>query len=152
MRNRFSRSGTSKKTALIGLITVGVLLLAAAISLGQEGPNPTTKAAVDSSGTGPPPPAPTPVVTVSGPKSVKQKKAKKKRVVLNFSSTVPGTTFQCSLDGRPPTPCSSPFTTPGLKPGKHSFVVQATGPTGVASVPATFSFKVIHKKKKHKKK
>jgi hypothetical protein len=56
-----------------------------------------------------------------GPK----KKTKKKRAVFEFSSTTPGVTFECEVDGgKAFTPCTSPFEV-RVKKGRHTFQVRA---------------------------
>jgi hypothetical protein len=78
-----------------------------------------------------------------GPK----KKTKKKRARFEFSSTTPGATFECSVDGKPFTPCTSPHTVK-VKKGKHEFRVRAVL-NGVADgSPAEQDWKVKKKKKK----
>jgi hypothetical protein len=78
-----------------------------------------------------------------GPKD----KTKKKSATFEFSSTEPGSTFQCSLDGGPFAACSSPDTLK-VKKGKHHFEVRATDAAGnVDGSPASDDWKV--KKKKH---
>jgi large repetitive protein len=60
---------------------------------------------------------------------------------FTFSSTVSGSTFQCSVDGAGFSPCSSPFTTPTLPDGPHNLAVQAIDPSmNVDPSPATRSF------------
>ena len=76
-------------------------------------------------------------------------KTKKKKATFEFTSTEPGSTFECSLNGAPLTPCSSPITVKGKK-GKNTFVVRARDAAGnVDATPATYTWKV--KKKKRKK-
>jgi hypothetical protein len=70
---------------------------------------------------------------------------------FEFSSSEPGSTFLCSYDGLPYASCTSPFTTPRLKPGKHRFDVLATDAAGNRDqTAATFFWKVRRDDKKHK--
>ena len=60
----------------------------------------------------------------------------------SFTFTSPdagaGATFQCSLDGAPFAACTSPFTTPVLAQGSHTFEVRVTDAVGnVDPTPAT---------------
>jgi hypothetical protein len=60
-----------------------------------------------------------------------------------FSSSEPGSTFECSVDGGASSPCSSPHTTEPLEEGMHTFAVRATDPAGNADpTPATRTFEV----------
>jgi len=62
---------------------------------------------------------------------------------LTFTSTAAGSTFSCSIDGKTAKGCTSPATYKCLKPGKHTFSVVATEPTGVVDpTPATTKFRV----------
>lgn len=55
-----------------------------------------------------------------------------------------GSAFQCSLDGRPFEPCTSPQTTGVLAPGVHRFSVRAVAPNGfVDSTPVSIQWRVI---------
>jgi hypothetical protein len=47
-----------------------------------------------------------------------------------FSSNETGSTFECSLDGSPFAPCSSPDVQTALEAGTHTFEVRATDPAG----------------------
>lgn len=89
-----------------------------------------------------PPDTSSPDTTITaGPK----KKTKKRRPKLQFTSSEPGSTFQCQLDRGQFLPCTSPFK-PGakLKPGKHRFAVQAIDPAGnVDASPAVRKFKIL---------
>jgi large repetitive protein len=62
---------------------------------------------------------------------------------FSFSSTRPGSTFVCSLDGASFTDCTSPHQCPeGLTEGSHTFKVQATDAAGNADpTPAAFTWK-----------
>ncbi len=46
----------------------------------------------------------------------------------------PGSQASCSLDGAPPTPCTSPVSYQGLGSGAHSFAVRTTDPAGHVEV------------------
>jgi hypothetical protein len=56
--------------------------------------------------------------------------------------SVTGTQSQCSLDGGPWTACSSPFTTPALSVGAHSFSVRVLDESGAASGTKTWLWTV----------
>jgi len=77
-------------------------------------------------------------------------KTKKKTATFEFTSTEPGSTFECSLDGLPFAACSSPDTLK-VKKGRHTFQVRAKDPAGnVDSSPAADDWKVKKKNKKKK--
>jgi hypothetical protein len=82
-----------------------------------------------------------------GPKS----KEKKGKATFEFSSSEPGSTFECRLDensGFGFAPCSSPANVKVGK-GEHTFQVRAVDGTGnVDASPATQTWKVKKKKKK----
>jgi Beta-propeller repeat len=80
-----------------------------------------------------------------GPK----RKTKRRNASFGFISTEPGSSFECSLDGKATfKPCASPLEL-RVKRGKHSFQVQATDPAGnVDATPATDDWKVKKKRKK----
>jgi hypothetical protein len=78
-----------------------------------------------------------------GPK----KKTKKKKATFEFTSDTPGATFECSLDGKPFTPCTSPHEVK-VKKGKHSFEVRAVLNGTPDGSPAEQDWKVKKKKRK----
>jgi hypothetical protein len=94
---------------------------------------------------GPPDTTPPDVKINSGPAG----KTKDTTPTFTFSSTDASAHFTCSVDGKPATSCSSPFTTSKLKKGKHTFAVVATDAAGNASAPASQTFTVKKKKKHH---
>jgi Ca2+-binding RTX toxin-like protein len=111
--------------------------------------NPATRAvtvAVAPPGTTPPADTTAPETTIgSHPKP----KTKKRRAIFTFTSSEAGSTFLCSVDGAPFAPCTSPFTTPKRKKGKHRFDVLATDSAGNRDQSAaTFFWKVL-KRRKH---
>jgi hypothetical protein len=97
-----------------------------------------------------PPPDPTPADTTApettidkGPK----KKSTKTRAKFSFSSSEPGSTFECKLDKKAFAPCSSPTKVKKLKAKKHKFLVRAKDAAGnVDASPAVKKFKVLEKK------
>ncbi len=67
----------------------------------------------------------------------------KRRARIRFSSTDPGSSFKCKLDGRPFRACTSPITYRHLRRGRHTFQVLATDSFGnVELAPATRRFRV----------
>ena len=59
-----------------------------------------------------------------------------------FGSTEPGSRFECSIDGGPFEPCSSPFTTGDLRAGKHTLAVRASTRRQRRPSPSVFEFEV----------
>ena len=49
---------------------------------------------------------------------------------FTFSSSEPGSSFECRIDGGAFAPCATPFTTSALGEGAHTFEVRATDPSG----------------------
>ena len=93
---------------------------------------------------GTPPDTTPPETTIT--KSPKKKSAKKK-ATIEFTSEA-GAKFECSLNGAPFTPCTSPAAVKGKK-GKNTFSVRAKDAAGnTDATPATASWKVKKKRKK----
>jgi hypothetical protein len=62
---------------------------------------------------------------------------------FTFDSTEPGSRFECSIDGGPFVPCSSPFTTPELSGGPHTLAVRAIDASGNADdTPTVYNFEI----------
>ena len=89
--------------------------------------------------------APETMITKAPKKKLRAKR--KATAKFEFSSSVPGSTFACALDGATPAGCASPKTYK-VKPGKHTFSVVATAAGRTDPTPATFSFQVKRKKRK----
>lgn len=91
------------------------------------------------------PPEPPNTSIDSGPK----KKTKSKRAKLTFSSATAGATFQCSLDGKPFSGCSSPLSLKRIKKGKHELEVRAVDGSGLRDPsPASYRWKRVKTKKR----
>jgi hypothetical protein len=62
---------------------------------------------------------------------------------FSFVASVRRSTFECQIDGAAFAPCSSPYTTPALTDGTHTFIVRATNPSGITDpTPASRTFQV----------
>jgi hypothetical protein len=90
-------------------------------------------------------PAPTPPVTRITRKP--PRRSRDRTPSISFSADVAGSTFACKLDRRAFKRCTSPAKLPRLGPGKHSFQVRATGPSGVAGEPAGCRFTILKEKR-----
>ena len=86
-----------------------------------------------------PTPEPTPTVTIKGLAATTHKRDLK----IRFTSSVPGSSFRCKLDGKPYKTCRPPFKVKGLSAGRHRFSVIATSPAGISGKPAKKSFRVL---------
>jgi CSLREA domain-containing protein len=71
------------------------------------------------------------------------KRTRKTTARFTFSSSEPGPTFQCKLDGRLFMACRSPRAYKNLRPGKHLFEVRAVGEAGIDPTPAVRKFTVL---------
>lgn len=74
-------------------------------------------------------------------------KTKDRTPTFKFTATLSGATFRCSIDGKPYKACRSPYTTPSLRPGRHTVRVAAVANGLTDPTPASSSFKVVVKKK-----
>lgn len=94
---------------------------------------------------------PVPQTTITkAPKKLKAKSRKKPaKATFEFSSSLAGSSFECSLDGAAPKPCSSPVSL-RVKKGKHTFTVAAIAGGEKDPTAATATFKVKAKKRKRK--
>jgi len=96
----------------------------------------------------PPPPDTTPPDTTFNDRP--DDKTKKRTAHFEFSSSEPGSSFQCKLDDGEFATCSSPDEVKVGK-GKHTFAVRAIDAAGnVDPTPATDDWTVKKRKKKHK--
>jgi hypothetical protein len=89
--------------------------------------------------TPPPPPSVSPVVKLRGRPA---KKTRDRTPTFHFTSSVPGSSFQCRVDRRALRRCKSPLTLGQLAFGHHTFKVRAIAPDGLASPFATYEFVV----------
>jgi hypothetical protein len=91
-----------------------------------------------------PPATPGAVSIAEGP----AQKTTSKKATFEFSASN-AASFQCSLDGKPFAPCTSPVKLKRLKPGKHTFQVRAIGADGATGATTTYQWKVKKKKRHH---
>ena len=111
------------------------------ISFHSSFPSCTSKEVPWTATTPTPPPDETPPNTkiTSGPQGTTHKH----KATFRFTSTEPGSTFRCKLDGKKWANCKSPRTYGNLKDGKHTFKVKATDAAGnVDPTPAKRSWRV----------
>lgn len=108
------------------------------------GSNPAPPAASN-----PAPPAASNPVPDTSIASKPKAKTTSRSARIGFSSTVPGASFECSLDGAGYKPCVSPRVL-HVGIGPHVFKVRSVASGGTDPSPATFSWKVT-KQKKHKR-
>jgi hypothetical protein len=102
-------------------------------------PNVSGSATLEQTG-GPPLVGATPVARITRHPA---HRSDKRRPLFDFTSSVYGSTFRCSVDTRPYRTCSSPLKLKGLPPGKHRFRVFAVSPSGQQGEPAAFRFRVL---------
>jgi hypothetical protein len=83
--------------------------------------------------------APPETTIVSGPPAVSSAAT----ATFTFTASDPAATFECSLDDSALAACTSPFTTPALPDGSHTFTVRSVNAAGVPDpTPATADFTV----------
>jgi hypothetical protein len=93
----------------------------------------------------PPLPAANPSLSVAPVVKLRGRPAKKtydRTPTFRFSSSVPGSRFQCKVDKLAPRGCRSPLTLAQLPFGRHTFKVRAVAPNGLASAFVSFGFAV----------
>jgi plastocyanin len=105
-------------------------------------PPPTTGSAPSSA-----PPAALPTAPDTKITAKAAAKTRDRTPTFKFTATIPGATFQCSVDRKPFKVCRSPYTTPSLRPGRHTLRVAAVANGSTDGTPASWSFKVMAKKK-----
>ncbi len=93
-------------------------------------------------------PAPPPLAAAAGPPETKitfkpKAKTRDRTPTVKFSATAAGASYRCSVDGKPFKSCRSPYTTPTLKPGRHTIRVAAIAGGLRDPTPASCSFKVL---------
>lgn len=110
-------------------------------------PTPTPPAPEPAAPAPAPAPATPPALSaVKGAKAV----ANGKRAKFTFGATTTGVSFECRVDGKRFRPCTSPFRTPKLGAGHHTFSVQAVDGAGLRSPVSKLGFNV-KQPKPHKK-
>lgn len=78
-----------------------------------------------------------------------KKRTPSRNATFTFTSSEPGSTFSCALDGKRPVACTSPFKLKKLKPGLHKLSVAARNASGAPDPsPASYSWTVKRKSKK----
>jgi hypothetical protein len=94
-----------------------------------------------------PPPTVGPPTPVSFPQTILSPKPAKKSAdttpTFRFRADSPGASFQCAVDGGRFKACHSPFTTPKLKPGVHTFSVRSVLGGLTDPTPAKFTFQIL---------
>ena len=68
-------------------------------------------------------------------------KTRKRKITISFTSEEPGT-FQCHLENKKFSPCSSPTKLKKLKPGLHNFTVRAVDTNGNVGPQTSYRWRV----------
>jgi plastocyanin len=115
----------------------------------EERPTPTEPSPTAPVST---PPAPGPAPISPTPPDTKftlkaRAKTSDRTPTFKFTATIAGATFQCSVDKKPFKACRSPYTTPALKPGRHTVRIAAVANGLTDPTPAAWSFKVVTRKR-----
>jgi plastocyanin len=74
-------------------------------------------------------------------------KTKDRTPTFKFTASIAGAAFRCRIDGKPAKACRSPYTTPSLKPGRHTFRVAAVANGSTDTTAAAWTFNVVGRKK-----
>ncbi len=74
------------------------------------------------------------------------KKTSDRTPSFRFRASVAGASFQCAVDRGRFKSCRSPFTTPSLRPGPHTFAVKAVAGGLADPSPVKVSFQVLKKR------
>lgn len=74
------------------------------------------------------------------------KKTSDRTPSFRFRASVAGASFQCAVDRGRFKACRSPYTTPSLRPGRHTFLVKAVANGLADPTPVKVSFQVLKKK------
>lgn len=88
-----------------------------------------------------PPPAPLQTSLVGKP----PKRTPDRTPTFHFRANIPGASFVCAVDRGRFKACRSPFTTPSLRPGRHTFQVKAVAKDQADPTPVKVSFQVVGK-------
>jgi dipeptidyl aminopeptidase/acylaminoacyl peptidase len=140
----FTFGSVPRDVATVGLDGSGEAPTAATPGLDESGADwqrvePQPAAAADTT--------PPETTIVTGPR----KRTRKTRARFQFVSSEPGSTFQCTRDGRPIQACVSGLVLK-VKKGKHRFEVRAVDQAGNADpTPAADRWKVKRKKRRHRR-
>jgi hypothetical protein len=94
--------------------------------------------------TGPPPPPPPPTLQTSLV-GKPLKRTSDRTPTFRFRASIPGASFQCAVDRGRFKACRSPFTTPSLRPGRHTFLVKAVAKDQADPTPVKVTFQVLAK-------
>lgn len=130
-------AGAATITATDSSATPSVAGVATLTQLAPETPPPPALVSAPPPIAPAPPPPPTVTITRKPPSSTGDRTP-----TFRFSSSQPGSSFSCKLDGKPFRPCASPKTLPQLSFDSHTFSVRAAGSAGALSAPATYRFTV----------